>query len=97
MEYIRELQRSIMEEMGATVTAESDLSDPDPGSHPMGTTRMGADPDESVVNPRLRTHDVQNLYIASSSVFVTGGALNPTLTIAALSLKAADHIAADLE
>ena len=62
----------------------------------MGTTRMGEDPDESVVNPRLRTHDVANLTVASSSVFVTSGAMNPTLTIAALALKAADHIDADL-
>jgi choline dehydrogenase-like flavoprotein len=62
----------------------------------MGTTRMGSDPDESVVDDRLRTHDLANLSIASSSVFTTGGAMNPTLTIAALSLKAADHIDADL-
>lgn len=38
----------------------------------------------------------KTVYIASSSVFVTGGAINPTLTIAALSLKAADHIHEDL-
>jgi choline dehydrogenase-like flavoprotein len=57
---------------------------------------MGADPTESVVDPQLRTHDLSNLTIAGSSVFVTGGAMNPTLTIAALSLKAADHLAARL-
>jgi choline dehydrogenase-like flavoprotein len=62
----------------------------------MGTTRMGEDPTESVVNPRLRTHDVDNLTVASSSVFVTAGAMNPTLTIAALALKAADHVDEDL-
>jgi choline dehydrogenase-like flavoprotein len=45
------------------------------------------------VNSELRTHDLANLTIASSSVFPTGGAMNPTLTIAALSLKAADHVA----
>jgi choline dehydrogenase-like flavoprotein len=58
----------------------------------MGTTRMGTDPAESVVNPQLRSHDVPNLSVASSSVFVTPGAVNPTLTIAALSLKCADHV-----
>jgi choline dehydrogenase-like flavoprotein len=63
-----------------------------PAFHHMGTTRMGADPDESVVNARLRTHDLHNCTIASSSVFVTSGAMNPTLTIAALSLKAAKHV-----
>jgi len=57
---------------------------------------MGTDPSESVVDPYLRTHDCPNLRVASSSVFVTGGALNPTLTIAALALKAADHLDEDL-
>ncbi len=63
-----------------------------PAFHHMGTTRMGRDPGSSVVSPRLRTHDVGNLWVCSSSVFVTGGAMNPTLTIAALALRAAEHI-----
>jgi len=62
----------------------------------MGTTRMGAHPETSVVDGRLRTHDLTNLSIASSSAFTTGGAMNPTLTIAVLSLKAADHVDEDL-
>jgi choline dehydrogenase-like flavoprotein len=57
---------------------------------------MGEDPTESVVAPTLRTHDVDNLWVAGSSAFVTGGAMNPTLTIAALALKAADHLDAAL-
>ena len=92
MEYARELQHRVMDELGGEVTFESDLSNPRPASHKMGTTRMGTDPNESVVDETLRTHDLRNLSIASSSVFVTGGAMNPTLTIAALSLKAADHV-----
>ena len=44
----------------------------------------------------LPIYDVSNLSVASSSVFVTSGAMNPTLTIAALALKAADHVEADL-
>jgi choline dehydrogenase-like flavoprotein len=59
----------------------------------MGTTRMSDDPEAGVVNPRLRTHDLENCWIASSSTFTYGGALNPTLTIAALALKCADHVA----
>jgi choline dehydrogenase-like flavoprotein len=62
----------------------------------MGTTRMGTDPTGSVVDPRLRTHDLSNLSIASSSVFPAAGAMNPTLTIGALALKAADHVDEDL-
>ncbi|MDS0223108.1 GMC family oxidoreductase [Haloarcula sp. S1AR25-5A] len=92
MSYAREIQRDIMDELGATITAESDLTDPRQASHKLGTTRMGTDPSESVVGPTLRTHDLKNLYIASGSVFVTGGATHPTLTIAALALKAADHV-----
>jgi choline dehydrogenase-like flavoprotein len=59
----------------------------------MGTTRMGEDPDSSVVAPDLTCHEVGNLHVASSSVFPTGGAMNPTLTIAALSLKCAEGVA----
>lgn len=62
--------------------------------HIIGTCRMGNDPDHSVVDAQLRSHDHPNLYILGSSVFPTCGTANPTLTIAALSLKAADHIVA---
>ncbi len=60
--------------------------------HIMGTCRMGADPKQSVVDARLRSHDHDNLYILGSSVFPTGGTANPTLTIAALSLRTAEAI-----
>src|SRR5687767_7530346 len=63
-----------------------------PGGHHMGTTRMGADPAVSVVNADCRTHQVQNLYIAGSSVFPTGGEANPTLTIVALAHRLADTL-----
>ncbi|WP_158224028.1 GMC oxidoreductase [Halorubrum salipaludis] len=65
-------------------------------NHHIGTTRMGDDPDTSVVNRNLRTHDIRNLSIISSSVFPTGFGVNPTLTIAALSLRAVDHICEQL-
>jgi len=60
--------------------------------HIMGTCRMGADPRQSVVDAQLRSHDHDNLYILGSSVFPTGGTANPTLTIAALSLRTAEAI-----
>lgn len=62
-----------------------------------GTTRMGSNPDESVVNGEGRTHDLQNLWIAGPSVFTTGSAVEPGLTVAALALKTADHIHETLE
>jgi choline dehydrogenase-like flavoprotein len=63
------------------------------GAHAMGTTRMGTDPARSVVDRRLRVHDVDNLYVASSATFPTSnGAANPTLTLVALSLRLAEHL-----
>lgn len=64
------------------------------GFHLMGTARMGADPETSVVDPFGRVHDLANLHVADSSVFVTGAAVNPTNTAMALALRQAEHIAA---
>ena len=91
-----EIQRAILTALGADIQWQVGPDDTGPAFHHMGTTRMGEDPARSVVNSRLRTHDVENLTIPSSSVFPTSGSMNPTLTIAALALKATDHIAADL-
>lgn len=66
------------------------------GWHLMGTTRMGDDPTTSVVNRYGRCHDVPNLYVADSSVFVTAGAVNPTSTLQAVALWIADGVARDL-
>jgi choline dehydrogenase-like flavoprotein len=60
--------------------------------HHMGTTRMHSDPKQGVVDKDCRVHAVANLFIAGSSVFPTGGATTPTLTIVALSLRLADHL-----
>jgi choline dehydrogenase-like flavoprotein len=65
---------------------------PSPGGHHIGTTRMGMDPSASVVDSDCRTHQVENLYIAGSSVFPTGGEANPTLTIVALAHRLADTL-----
>jgi len=62
------------------------------GKHHIGTTRMHADHREGVVNSDCRVHGVSNLFIAGSSVFPTGGYANPTLTIAALAIRLADHL-----
>lgn len=64
--------------------------------HQIGTHRMGADARTSVVDANLRAHDVPNLYLVGSGCFVTASASPPTLTIAALAIRAAEHIAAEL-
>jgi choline dehydrogenase-like flavoprotein len=87
-----DIQRAILTELGAEIGGTIGPDETGPAYHHMGTTRMGTDPDQSVVTPTLRTHDLANLSVASSSVFVTAGSLNPTLTIGALALKCADHV-----
>jgi choline dehydrogenase-like flavoprotein len=82
--------RAILEAAGA-----QDFTEPVywwPGHH-MGTVPMGEDPATSVVDSWLRSHDVPNLYLISSGTWVTGGCANPTLTLSALALRTADHIA----
>jgi choline dehydrogenase-like flavoprotein len=65
-------------------------------AHIMGTTVMGDDPKDSVVDRWGRTHDVPNLWIVGSSVFPTSSTANPTLTIAALTLRTAQAIHREL-
>lgn len=60
--------------------------------HHMGTTRMSDDPRRGVVDRNGRIHGMANLYVAGSSVFATGGAVNPTLSIVALALRLADRL-----
>ncbi|MCH7788710.1 MAG: GMC family oxidoreductase [Acidobacteria bacterium] len=57
--------------------------------HVMGTCRMGDNPTSSVVDAQSRFHDVENMLCADSSVFVTSTGYGPTLTLAALSKRAA--------
>jgi choline dehydrogenase-like flavoprotein len=66
------------------------------GNHHMGTTRMSEDPRRGVVDSDCRVHGVGNLFVAGSSVFPTGGFVNPTLTLTALAHRLADHLRARL-
>ncbi len=62
------------------------------GDHHMGALRMSASVEDGIVDSNSRLHAVDNLYIAGSAVFPTGGYANPTLTIVALALRLADHL-----
>ena len=64
-----------------------------PSGHLLGTARMGDDPATSVVDSFGRSHDVPNLFVVDGSVMVTGGGMNPTSTITAFALRAAEHLA----
>jgi choline dehydrogenase-like flavoprotein len=80
----RELAEQVMEAAGATRTLVSHGT-----HHLLGTCRMGDDPATSVVGPDCRSHDVSNLWICDGSVFPTGGAVNPSLTIEAIATRTA--------
>ncbi len=90
--------RAILKEMGGEWAAIS--SSPGTGNasspeaipesrHNMGTVRMGTDPATSVVGPTGRLHQLDNVIVADSSVFVTSSGYGPTLTLAALAARAA--------
>jgi len=60
--------------------------------HHMGGTRMAHSVEKGVVDANCRVYGQDNLYVAGSSVFPTGGDANPTLAIVQLSLRLAEHL-----
>jgi choline dehydrogenase-like flavoprotein len=62
------------------------------GRHHMGTARMSDCERTGVVDQHGRVHGVENLFVAGSAVFPTGGYANPTLTIVALAVRLARHL-----
>jgi choline dehydrogenase-like flavoprotein len=60
--------------------------------HQMGGTRISDDPKIGVVDTNQRVHGIDNLFIAGSSVFPTGGGCNPTLTVLMTTLSLAEHM-----
>lgn len=65
-------------------------------AHHMGTTRMATSAREGVVDAHCRVHGLDNLHVAGSSVFPTGGWAFPTFTLVAMGLRLAEHIHAVL-
>jgi choline dehydrogenase-like flavoprotein len=87
--YWQSIVANLIQKIGGTSVATSTQHS---SHHPCGTLRMGHDPLTSVVDAHCRSHDHPNLYIIGSSVFPSMGTANPTLTIAALSLRLAEHL-----
>jgi choline dehydrogenase-like flavoprotein len=81
---------AVYEAVGAT---RNFPTPPYPSTHNLGTNRMSENPRDGVVNRWGRTHDIPNLFVSDGSVFTTGAAENPTLTIVALAIRQSDHIA----
>jgi choline dehydrogenase-like flavoprotein len=100
--HMQQTFRSLIDEMGGQVF--SAMPDRQKGYgiarggeiiHELGTTRMGADPAKSVVDPNCRAHDVKNLFITDGGPFVSQADKNPTWTIMALSMRTSDFITAE--
>ncbi len=103
----------IFEELGTTeVHYEPDSNSTSPGiftspaghrfelrgaGHIIGTHRMGSSSQDSVVNADCRSWDHANLFLVGAGVFPSSGTANPTLTVFALALRAADTIIDDLK
>jgi choline dehydrogenase-like flavoprotein len=71
----------------------SQMVPPGESIHELGTCRMGDDPKTSVLNKWNQSHDIKNLFVVDGSSFVSAGSQNPTLTIAALAMRASDYMA----
>jgi choline dehydrogenase-like flavoprotein len=64
--------------------------------HLMGTTRMADNEEDGVVDTDLKVFGSKNIYVLGGSVFPSGGAANPTLTIVALGMRLSEHIIQNL-
>ncbi len=84
---------AVYDAVGATRTFPTP---PYPSTHNLGTNRMSDDPGQGVVNRWGQAHDIANLFVSDGSVFTTGAAENPTLTIVTLAIRQADYIAKEM-
>ncbi|WP_102108722.1 GMC family oxidoreductase [Oceaniglobus roseus] len=92
-DYAYKVGSQIYDSLGATRTMPTP---PYPSTHNLGTNRMSEKPEDGVVNKWGQTHDIANLFVSDGSQFTTGAAENPTLTIVALAIRQADHIASEM-
>ena len=83
--------RAILKEIGFPMVF-TQLFDRRTPSHQCGTIRLGDDPATAPLDPFGRAFDHPNLFVTDASTLVTSAAVNPSLTVAALSLRASDEI-----
>lgn len=85
-----EILNRVIREMGYEVT-ECQVDRPG-GHHATGTCRMSVDEKEGVTDQNLLVHGTSNLYVCSNAAMPTGAAVNPTLTLTAMSMRLGDHL-----
>jgi gluconate 2-dehydrogenase alpha chain len=93
IDYVRQRSVELLKKMGVEKIWTGPTLTGVGSSHDLGGLRMGADEAASVVNADLMTHEVPNLYVMSGAVFPSCPGINPTLTIQAVSWRAADLLA----
>lgn len=89
---------TLMLKAGFSNVSKTNLDQP-PGLaiHEVGTARMGKDPKDSVLNGYNQSHDVPNLFVTDGSSFCSSGAVNPSLTFMALTVRAVDYAAQEVK
>lgn len=93
LKYMRQTYQEIFDAIKAVDVRIPEKPDPAGHSiHEMGTTCMGKDPKTSVLNGFNQSWDVKNLFVVDGAAFSSGTHKNPTLTIMALSWRAADYM-----
>ena len=61
-------------------------------AHQVGTVRFGTDPENSVLDPNCKAHEIENLHVVDGGFFCSSSAVNPALTIIANALRVSDHL-----
>jgi len=89
MDEIKQHVKTIFEGMGADILPKFSVSWR--ADHAACTCRMSDDPSEGVTDKNMKIHGTDNLYVCSNAAFSSLGAVNPTLTLTALSLRLGDH------
>lgn len=95
---LRTRSQMLVSEFANSLQAVCDVSVREPSgllnpSHMCGTCRFGDDPGSSVLDRNNRIHDLDNTYVLDASFFPSSGGINPSLTIAANSLRVSTLIA----
>ena len=92
-----EVGSELCEAAGFEVLSKNPMPNP-PGYsiHEIGTCRMGDDPKKSVLNKWNQSHDHKNLFVVDGASFTSGGWQNPTMTILALSMRASERLASEM-
>ena len=90
-----DLMEAVISTMGYTNIVR-EIGDQD-GHHTSSTCRMGKDPTQGVVDADLKVFGTDNLYVCSNAAHPTCAAVNPTLTLVAVTLKLTDHLLAEAD